>query len=498
MLLSVSVRLNHSQQAPSVSWKDVKADLQNDLTQLSDMTHFALFNFVLSGAEMLDNTVDALNKTLARVEATLKMGPTGDKKELRRNATVVQVTSVLTRERLARAVAAHDQLTAAGYQYLLLYWAEESTQKAADASMLLDLLPETAFAMRDIDSFDGSAEQRAAAMHYCSASDASQPRCADFLVPTVRRRLFNGATDLHHVYWVMGVDVRWVGDLSIVMHKLTPPSEAQSLFFTFFGDCLNNINPAGSRHNDSVGNNSSIGSNNSSSTTTGGTSDSALKCLADRLNRNTSSSVAAAPAVDLVTMCGSSRISQPRSRNPLKKIANAVRAAAVALNSFRRRVLRRLCGKTRTEEARPVCPPACWPELARYSGAYLERAEHCLLARAQAHVLSAGAGVEVEINSTCGAIAASGRQPAAAGGGPQSCPHVLAHSLRLTTYDALDVGLREGVLSKDWRQGSPITSAADYEVARKAAVEEGEPLVFNKKAMLFREVERRRDREVEI
>jgi hypothetical protein len=480
MVVAMCPVTTHGQQ----TWKDVKTDI----SQFNDMTTFALYNFFLSGAEMLDRSVDVLNATLARVEATLKMVPAGgsssgdSKKVLRRNATVVQVMSVLTRERLARAVTAHDQLVAAGYQYLLVYWAETSTgtQKAEDTAMLRDLLPGTAFAVRDIDSFTNvSAAQREAAAHYCAAPPSPSPspslpaRCAEFLVPTVRRRLPDGTTDPHHVHWVMDPDVRWVGNLAAVLHKLTPPSEVHNFFSSFFGDCLNNIN---------------LGpSSNSSSSIRG--RESALKCLAERLNRDASSlaaAAAAAPVIDLVTACGSSRAALPRSRNPLKNLANAVRAAAAALNQVRRRVQRRLCGKGRADEARPTCPPACRSELARYSGAFLNHAEDCLAARARAHV-SEEAECTAEVNATCGTYVESG-------GGPQTCPHLLAHARRLTLFDALDVGLREGVLSKDWRNNhpsgtAPPTSAAEYELARaKAAAEMSESLIFNKRSTLYRAV----------
>ncbi len=464
--------------------------MKKDLQDFSDMSTFAMLNFVLSGAELLDGMSAALNATLAKVEATLKLVPVpssggnyNQQQRLRsRNVTVVQITNELSRERLARAVTAHDQLSNSGYSYQLVYWVrpKSSADKAADAAMLGDLLPEGTFTVLDVDSFQG--ETRAVAQFYCNDESWNDTtRCFDFIASNTRPKTEDHSIRSSHLYWMLGADVQWVGDLSTIVQKLTPPSEFQSLF-SGLRDCLNT---------------NYVNSNKNATT-----AESALGFLAGMsscLNRN-STAPSSAAVVDYISVCGDhSRRglgtclqSSPPTNNPLKKAANAVKNVVSRLNKLLRRVQQGLCSaltgrrKEQTIQTRLNCPK-CQHELVRYSEKFLGYTEECMIAKYRA---SQGATDDATLGPDV--VAKCGTSDEA--GGHAWCPHSVARARDVVLFDVLDLGLRDGVLARDWQvvdvDVARATSRDEFELRRAKALEEQqEPLIFHKNAVLFRNVE---------
>lgn len=464
--------------------------MKKDLQDFSDMSTFAMLNFVLSGAELLDGMSSALNATLAKVEATLKLVPVpsgsgsyNQQQRFRsRNVTVVQIMNDLNRERLARVVTAHDQLSSSGYSYQLVYWVRQKNDadKAADAAMLGDLLPEGAFTLLDIDSFHG--ETKAVAEFYCNDDSWSDTtRCFDFIAASTRQKFEDDSVQSSHLYWLLGADVQWVGDLSTIVQKLTPPSEFQSLF-RGLRDCIN-TNYANSNKNAT-------------------TAESALGFLAGMsscLNRNGTAPSSTA-VVDYISVCGdyskaglgTCLQSSPPTNNPLKKVANVVKNAVSRVNKFFRRLQEGLCNaftRQRPEQINNThtsCPK-CQHELVRYSAKFLAYTDECMLATYRASQASTEDGLSAaEVVAKCGVADDADDRVRT------WCPHSLARTRDALVFDVLNLGVSDGVLARDWQVSGDArsTSRDEFELLRAKALEEQqEPLIFHKNAVLFRKVE---------
>ena len=476
------------QRQRDVMWNNVK----QDFSEFTDMSTFAMLNLVLSGAELLDGMTAALNATLARVEATLnRTSQYNQQPRIRRNVTIVQIVDVLNRPRLARVLTAYDQLLNAGYSYMLVYWIwPENVLKADEATMLSNLLPEGSFSLLDYNSFDS--ETKPLAHFYCNNNtrhtiDYEASECYEFLSSYVRRKLADGTTDPYHLHWLLGADVHWVGDLSTIVQKLTPSSEVLTMFSGLgeFGDCLQNNG------------NKSIAS-----------SESALGFLAGMsscLNRDVMGTAPTA-VVDYISVCDVasdgiiSDMSLHSTNNPLKQFTYAIRKVMSQMNKLRQRVLDGIChvfiGHTKKHSTKITTScPSCRTELARFTGNYFTYAYECLVANYHAQTETEKIDFDQNIADRnmmekCGCTLSEKRR----------CPHVLSSSHGLTTYNILELGLRDGVLSRDWRiqdrgghttiSNSIITSSEEYEWMKNKVMEEGkEPLIFNKKPVLFRAVE---------
>ena len=482
LLYTVVLERVQGQRQRDVMWNNVK----QDFSEFTDMSTFAMLNLVLSGAELLDGMTAALNATLARVEATLnRTSQYNQQPRIRRNVTIVQIVDVLNRPRLARALTAYDQLLNAGYSYMLVYWIwPENVLKAEEATMLSNLLPEGTFSLLDYNSFDS--ETKLLAHFYCNNNTThtmgfEASNCYEFLSSHVRRKLTDGTTDPYHLHWLLGADVHWVGDLSTIVQKLTPSSEVLSMFSGLgeFGDCLQNNG------------NKSIAS-----------SESALGFLAGMsscLNRDVTGTAPTA-VVDYISVCDiasdsvNSGLSLHSTNNPLKQFTYAIQKVISQVNKLRQRLFQGICHvftghSTKHSTKITSSCPTCRTELARFSGKYLAYADECLLANYRAQT-ETETDVELNMMEKCGCTINEKRR----------CPYVLSSSHGLTTYNVLELGLRDGVLSRDWRiqdrsnsnrnNDSIITSREEYEWMKNKVMEEGkEPLIFNKKPVLFRSVE---------
>ena len=490
-VLMEHVQGQQQQRQRDVMWNNVK----QDFSEFTDMSTFAMLNLVLSGAELLDGMTAvytaALNATLARVEATLnRTSLYNQQPRIRRNVTIVQIVDVLNRPRLARVLTAYDQLVAAGYSYMLVYWIwPENVLKAEETAMLSNLLPEETFTLLDYNSFDS--ETKPLAHFYCNNNtrhtiDYEASECYEFLSSHVRRKLADDTTDSHHLHWLLGADVHWVGDLSTIVQKLTPSSEVLSMFSGLgeFGDCLQTTG------------NKSIAS-----------SETALGFLAGMSSCLNSNVMGTAPiaVVDYISVCDvasdsmiSSDTSLHSTYNPLKQFSHAIRKVISHIDKLRQRLFHGICkiftgqSKKHSTKVTTSCP-TCRTELARFSGKYLAYTYQCLLANYRAQIETKKTDSEqniadVNMMEKCGCTINEKRR----------CPHVLSSTHGLTTYNVLGLGLRDGVLFRDWRiqdrsnskSNSMTTSREEYEWMKQKVMEEGkEPLIFNKKPVLFRAVD---------
>ena len=220
-----------------------------------------------SGVELFDRFSRAWDSAVFAVEST---------KPSRRssNATFIHFTDTLNLVDVYRIVEAHDQLTRAGYSYLLVYWVNETTFDAtsttiggyresddasssitANINMLEDLLPLRSFKVLNWESFEDNSlweSDRYHAKYHSIGKTACthfNQMCIDWLtvgihklfesnlmwvvdqsidhsIPTrlvAPQRCFYGNKS---VYWSMNLSVAWVGDLAEVLAFLTPDSES--------------------------------------------------------------------------------------------------------------------------------------------------------------------------------------------------------------------------------------------------------------------------------
>lgn len=481
MVMMEHIQGQQQQRQRDVMWNNVK----QDFSEFTDMSTFAMLNLVLSGAELLDGMTAALNATLARVEATLnRTSLYNQQPRIRRNVTIVQIVDVLNRPRLARVLTAYDQLVTAGYSYMLVYWIwPENVLKADETTMLSNLLPEETFTLLDYNSFDS--ETKPLAHYYCNNNtrhtiDYEASECYEFLSSYVRRKLADNTTDLHHLYWLLGADVHWVGDLSTIIQKLTPSSEVLSMFSGLgeFGDCLQTTG------------NKSIAS-----------SETALGFLAGMSSCLNSNVMGTAPiaVVDYINVCDTASDSMISDKslhstyNPLKQFSHAIRNVISHIDKLRQRLFQGICrvftghSKKHSTKVTTSCP-TCRNELARFSGKYLAYGYECLLANYRAQTNAETKDSDLNMMEKCGCTINEKRR----------CPHVLCSNHGLTTYNVLGLGLRDGVLFRDWRildhsnskSNRMTTSREEYEWMKNKVMEEGkEPLIFNKKPVLFRAVD---------
>lgn len=140
--------------------------------------------------------------------------------------TVLHIVNALSIKRLYRIVSANSQLTK--YKHIVVYWipnTERSEIAAQDIATLYELLPAETIKVIDIQHFNDS--EKDYLINHCSGS-----QLYSLLAAEVHR--MDTDTDVakgnHSLYWLLDIDLEWIGDLSLILDKLSAPSLFASPF----------------------------------------------------------------------------------------------------------------------------------------------------------------------------------------------------------------------------------------------------------------------------
>lgn len=169
-------------------------------------------------SEFLSKAINISRNAIETIEKSISIPP--------HDVTVIQIVDALSIKRLYRIVSASSQLTK--FKHIVLYWTpatEKSRTALQDIATLYEILPANTIRVIDFQHFDNL--EKAYMSNNCSRSELNTLLTAEY------HRMESCADNTkgnHSLYWLLDIDVNWIGDISLILNKLNPPLEFSSPF----------------------------------------------------------------------------------------------------------------------------------------------------------------------------------------------------------------------------------------------------------------------------
>jgi hypothetical protein len=190
------------------------------------LTNFFLLLIIVSNghqlewtkSEFLSKAINISRNAIETIEKSISIPP--------HDVTVIHIVDALSIKRLYRIVSASSQLTK--FKHIVLYWTPETERSRTalqDIATLYEILPAGTIRVIDFQHFDDL--EKAYMSNNCSRSELNTLLTAEY------HRMESCADNTkgnHSLYWLLDIDVNWIGDISLILNKLNPPLEFSSPF----------------------------------------------------------------------------------------------------------------------------------------------------------------------------------------------------------------------------------------------------------------------------
>mmetsp|Transcript_31025 Transcript_31025/g.29631 ORF Transcript_31025/g.29631 Transcript_31025/m.29631 type:complete len:444 (-) Transcript_31025:117-1448(-) len=171
-------------------------------------------------SDFVSNAINLSRNAMAAIEKSIAIPPD--------DVTILHIVDALSIKRLYRIVSASSQLTKC--KHIVLYWIPgkgRSRTALQDIATLNALLPAETIRVIDFQHFHDS--EQAYMSNNCSRSELHTLLAAEYHRMESNTDNTKGTNLL---YWLLDIDVDWIGDISLILNKLSPPPVFSPPFIT--------------------------------------------------------------------------------------------------------------------------------------------------------------------------------------------------------------------------------------------------------------------------
>lgn len=191
-------------------WDDAVDAVKKDITEFADR---------IKGSAIFDGISKAINLTLSAADTLEEAIP-------QTKICVMHIVTRLTLKRLQKIISSYDQLS--GHSYEVIYWIPREARselETRDIDILYDILPAKAVRILDLSVFNGRDRD------FMSSEECANDLCNDLIIAKVYQlrlteRLEAPTVHIHEnsTFWLLDVDMSWIGNLASMLQKLSLPA----------------------------------------------------------------------------------------------------------------------------------------------------------------------------------------------------------------------------------------------------------------------------------